>query len=157
MAEIRGTKESLDKGEREEWKNWLKTQHSKNEDHPITSWQIDREKMEAVADFVFSGSKITVDSDCSHEIKRRLLLGRKSVTNLDRVFKSWDITWLTNIRLVKAVVFPVVLYRCKSWTIKKAKCQRIDAFELRCWRGLLRVPWTARRSYQSILKKINPG
>ena len=124
---------------------------------PITSWQIDREKMEAVADFVFLGSKITVDSDCSHEIKRRLLLGRKVMTNLDSILKSRDITLPTKVRLVKAMVFPVVMYRCESWTMKGAKCQRIDAFELCCCRGLLRVPWTARRSYQSILKEINPG
>ena len=105
----------------------------------------------------FWGSKITADGDCSHEIKRRLLLGRKAVTNLDSIFKSRDITLPTKIRLVKAIVFPVVMYGCESWTVKKAECQRIDAFELWCWRRLLRVPWTARRSNQSILKAINPG
>ena len=112
--------------------------------------------METVADFIFSGSKITVDSDCSHEIRRRLLLGRKVMTNLDSILKSRDITLPTKVHLVKAVVFPVVMYGCESWTKKKAECQRIDAFELWCWRRLLRVPWTARRSNQSILKEINP-
>ena len=123
----------------------------------ITSWQIDGETVEIVADFIFLGSKITADSDCSHEIKRRLLLGRKVMANLDRIFKSRDITLPTKVRLVKAMVFPVVMYGCKSWTIKKAECRRIDAFELWCWRRLLRVPWTARRSNQSILKEITPG
>ena len=123
---------------------------------PITSWQIDRETMETVTDFIFLGSKITAYGDCSHEIKRHLLLGRKVMTNLDSIFKSRDITLPTEVCLVKAMVFPVVMYRCKSWTIKKAKCQRSDAFELWCWRRLLRVPWTARRSNQSILKEINP-
>ena len=111
---------------------------------------------ETVSDFIFLGSKITADSDCSHEIKRRLLLGRKAMTNLDSIFKSRDITLLTKVRLVKAMVFPVVMYGCESWTMKKAERRRIDAFELWCWRRLLRVPWTARRSNQSILKEISP-
>uniref|UniRef100_A0A8B9X9V8 RNA-directed DNA polymerase n=1 Tax=Bos mutus grunniens TaxID=30521 RepID=A0A8B9X9V8_BOSMU len=123
---------------------------------PITSWQIDGETVETVSDFIFWGSKITADDDCSHEIKRRLLLGRKVMSNLDSIFKSRDITLPTKIHLVKAMVFPVVMYGCESWTVKKAECQRIDAFELWCWRRLLRVPWTARRSNQSILK-ISPG
>ena len=123
---------------------------------PITSWQIDRETMETVTDFIFLGSKITVDGDCSHEIKRCLLLGIKAMTNLDSILKSRDITLLTEVNLVKAVVFPAVMYGCDSWTIKKAEHQRTDAFELRCWRKLLRVPWTARRSNQSVLKEINP-
>ena len=123
---------------------------------PITSWQIDGETLETVSDFVFGGSKITADGDCSHEIKRRLLLGRKVMINLDSMFKSRDITLLTKVRLVKAMVFPVVMYGCESWTVKKAKCRRIDAFELWCWRRLLRVSWTARRSNQSILKEISP-
>ena len=124
---------------------------------PITSWKIDGETVETVADFIFLGSKITADGDCSHEIKRRLLHGRKVMTNLDSILKSRDITLPTEIRLVKAMVFPVVMYECESWTIKKAECQRIDVFELWCWRRLLRVPWTARRSNQSILKEISPG
>ena len=119
----------------------------------ITSWQIDGE---TVANFIFLGSKITADGDCSHEIKRRLLLGRKVMTNLDRILKSGDITLPTKVCLVKAMVCPVVMYGCESWTIKKAERQRIDAFELWCWRRLLRVPWTARRSNQSILKEISP-
>ena len=123
---------------------------------PIISWQTDGETMETVRDFIFLGSKITEDGDCSHEIKRRLLLGRKVMTNLDSILKSRDITVLTKVRLVKAMVFPVVMYGCGSWTIKKAEHRRIDAFELWCWRRLLRVPWTARRSNQSILKEINP-
>ena len=123
---------------------------------PITSWQIDGEIVETVADFVFWGSKITSDGDCSHEIKRSLLLGRKVFTNLDSILKSKDITLPTKFHLVKAIVFPVVMYGCESWSIKKAECQRIDAFELWCWRRLLRVPWTARRSNQSILKEISP-
>ena len=113
--------------------------------------------METVTDFIFLGSKITADGDCSHEIKRRLLLGRKVMTNLDGTFKSRDITLLRKVRLVKAMVFPVVMYQCESWTMKKAEHQRIDAFELWCWRRLLRVPWTARTSNQSILKEISPG
>ena len=123
---------------------------------PITSWQIDGETVETVADFIFLGSKITADGDCSHEIKRHLLLGRKVMTNLDSILKSKDITLPTKVCLVKAVVFPVVMYGCKSWTAKKVECQRIDAFELWCWRRLLRVPRTARRSNQSILKEISP-
>ena len=123
---------------------------------PITSWQIDGETMETVRDFILGGSKITVDGDCSHEIKRHLLLGRKAMINLDSILKSRDITLPTKVYLVKAMVFPVVIYGCESWTIKKAECQRIDAFELWCWRRLLRVPWTARRSNQSILKEISP-
>ena len=113
---------------------------------PITSWQIDREIVETVADFIFVDSKITADGDGSHEIKKRLLLGRKVMTNLDSMLKSRDITLSTKVRLVKAMVFPVVMYGCESWTVKKAECQRIDAFELSCWTRLLRVPWTARRS-----------
>ena len=124
---------------------------------PITSWEIDGETVATVSDFIFLGSKITADGDCSHEIKRRLLLGRKVMTNLDSIFKSRDITLPTKVRLVKAMVFPVVMYGCESWTVKKAECLRIDAFELWCWRRLLRVPWTARRSNQSILKEISPG
>ena len=123
---------------------------------PITSWQMNGETMEIVTDFIFLGSKITADSDCSHEIKRRLLHGRKAMTNLDSILKSRDITLSTKVHLVKAIVFPVVMYGCESWTIKKAECRRIDAFELWCWRRLLRVPWTAKRSNQSILKEISP-
>ena len=123
---------------------------------PITSWEIEGKTVETVSDFILGGSKITVDGDCSHEIKRRLLLGRKVMTNLDSILKSRDITLPTKVRLVKAMVFPVVIYGCESWTIKKDECQRIDAFELWCWRRLLRVPWTARRSNQSILKEISP-
>ena len=122
---------------------------------PITSWQIDGETVETVSDFIFLGSKITADGDCSHEIKRCLLLGR-SYDQLS-ILKSRDITLPTKVRLVKALVFPVVMYGCESWTVKKAECQRIDAFELWCWRRLLRIPWTARRSKQSILKEISPG
>ena len=122
----------------------------------IISWQIDGETVHTVTDFIFEGSKITADGDCSHEIKRCLLLERKATTNLDSILKSRDITLLTKVHLVKAMVFPVEMYRCMSWTIKKAECWRIDAFELRCWRRLLRVPWTARRSNQSILKEISP-
>ena len=124
---------------------------------PITSWQIDGETMETVSDFIFLGSKITADGDCSHEIKRRLLLGRKVMTNLDSIFKSRDITLSTKVCPVKVMVFPVVTYGCESWTTKKAEHRRIDAFELWCWRRLLRVPWTARRSNQSMLKEISPG
>ena len=122
---------------------------------PITSWQIDEETMETVTDFIFLGSKITADGDCIHEIKRRLLLGIKAMTNLDSILKSRVITLLTKIHLVKAMVFPVVTYGCESWTIKKAKRRRIDAFELWCWRRLLRLLWTTRRLNQSILKEIN--
>ena len=124
---------------------------------PITSWQIDGETVETAADFIFLGSKITADGDCSHEIKRPLLLGRKVMTSLDSILKSRDITLPTKVCLVKAMVFPLVMYGCESWTIKKAECRRIDTFELCCWRRLLRVPWTARRSNQSILKEISPG
>ena len=124
---------------------------------PITSREIDGETVETVADFILGGSKITADGDCSHEIKRRLLLGRKVMTKLDGILKSRDITLSTKIHLVKAMVFPVGMYGCESWTIKKAECRGSDAFELWCWRRLLRVPWTARRSNQSILKEISPG
>ena len=123
---------------------------------PITSWEIDRETVETVSDFIFWGSKITADGECSHEIKRRLLLGRKVMTNLDSIFKSRDITLPTKVRLVKAMVFPVVMYGCEGCTVKKADHRRIDAFKLWCWRRLLRVPWSARRSNQSILKEISP-
>ena len=123
---------------------------------PITSWQIDGETVETVAGFIFGVSKITADGDCSHEIKRCILLGRKVMTNLDSILKSRDITLSTKVCLVKAMISPVVMYGCESWTIKKAECQRIDAFELWCWRRLLRVPWTASRSNQSILKDIGP-
>ena len=135
------TKESLDESERGEWESWLKIQHSKKTDitasGPITSQQIDGKKVETVSDFIFLGSKMTVDGDCSHEIKKRLLLRRKAMTNLDSVLKSWDITLPTKVCIVKAMVFPVVMYGCDSCTIKKAECQRIDAFELWCWRRLL--------------------
>ena len=124
---------------------------------PISSWQIDGETVETVSDFIFEGSKITADGDCSHEIKRHLLLGRKIMTNLDSIFKSRDITLSTKVHLVKAMIFPVVMYGCECWTVKKAERRRINAFELWCWRRLLRVPWTARRSNQSILKEISPG
>ena len=124
---------------------------------PITSSRIDGETVETVTDFLFWGSKITANGDYCHEIKRRLLLGRKVMTNLDSIFKSRDITLLTKVCLVKAMVFPVVMYGCESWTVKNAECRRTDAFELWCWRRLLRVPWTARRSNQSILKEISPG
>ena len=124
---------------------------------PVTSWQIDGGNVEKLSYFIFLGSKITAVGDCSHEIKRRLLLGRKVMTNLDSIFKSRDITFPIKVLLVKAMVFPVVMYGCESWTVKKAECRRIDAFELWCWRRLLRVPWTARISNQSILKEISPG
>ena len=124
---------------------------------PITSWEIDGETGETVSDFIFLGSKITADGDCSHEIKRCLLLGRRVMTNLNSIFKSRDNTLPTKVRLVKAMVFPVVMHGCESWTMKKAERRRIDAFELWCWRRLLRVPWTARRSNQPILKDISPG
>ena len=123
---------------------------------PVTSWQIDGETVETVADFIFLGSKITADGDCSHEIKRRLLLGRKVMTNLDSILKSRDVTLSTEVRLVKAMVFPVLMYGCESWTIKKAESQSMDALDLCCLRRLLRVPWTARRSNQLILKEIYP-
>ena len=124
---------------------------------PITSWEIDAERVETVADFIFGGSKITADGDCSHEIKRCLILGRKVMTNIDSILESRDITLPTKVHLVKAMVFPVVMYGCESWTIKKTECRKIDAFELWCWRRLLRVSWTARRSNQSISKEIIPG
>ena len=124
---------------------------------PITSWEIDGESVETVSDFIFGGSKITANGDCSHELKRRLLLGQKVKSKLDTILKSRDITLSTKVHLVKVMVFPVVMYGCESWTIKKAKRRRIDAFGLWCWRRLLRVPWTARRSNQSILKEISPG
>ena len=123
---------------------------------PIMSWQIYGKTMETMRDFIFLGSKIPADGDCNHEIKRRLLLGRKAMTNLDNILKSKDITFLTKVHRVKATVFPVLMYGCESWTIKKTEYQRIDAFELQCWRRLLRVPWTASRSSQSILKEISP-
>ena len=126
------------------------------ESSPITSWQIDGETMKTVTNFIFLGSKVTADGDCSHEIKRHLLLGRKAMSNLDSILKSRDITLLTKVHLVKAMVFPVVMYGCESWAIKRAECQRTDAFELWCWRRLLSVSWTARRSKQSILKEISP-
>ena len=124
---------------------------------PITSWEIDGEAVETVSDFILGGSKITADGDCSHEIKRHLLLGRKLMTNIDSILKSRDITLPTKVHLVKAMVFPVVMSGCQSWTVKKAECLKIDAFQLWCWRRLLRVPWTARRSNQSILKELSPG
>ena len=124
---------------------------------PVTSWQIDGETVKTVSDFIFGGSKITADGDCSHEIKRRLLLERKVMTNVDSILKSRDITLSIKLHLVKAMVFPVVMYGCESWTVKKAECRRIDPFEPWHWRKLLRVPWTARRSNQSILKEISPG
>ena len=124
---------------------------------PITSWQIDGETVETASDFILGGSKISADGDCSHEIKRRLLLGRKVTTNLDSILKSRDITLPTKVHLVKTTVFLVVVYGCESWTVKKAERRRIDAFELWCWRRLLKVPWTARRSNQSIPKEISPG
>ena len=124
---------------------------------PITSWEIDGETVEIVSDFILGGSKITADGDCNHEIKRHLLPGRKAMTNLDNILKSRDMTFPTKVHLVKAMVFPVVMYGCESWTVKKAQHRRIDAFELWCWRRLLRVPWTARRSNQSILKETSPG
>ena len=123
---------------------------------PVTSWQIDRETMETVTDFIFLGSKIIADDDCSYEIKRCMLLGRKAMTNLDSILKSRDITLLTKLYIVRAMIFPVVMHGCENWTIKKAECQRVDVFELWCWRRLLRVLQTARRSNQSILKEINP-
>ena len=124
---------------------------------PNTSWKIDGETVETVSDCIFLGSKITADGDCSHEIKRRLLLGRKVMTNLGSMLKSRDITLPTKVHLVKAMVFPVVMYGCESWTVKKAERRRIDAFELLCWRRLSRIPWTSRKSNQSILKEISPG
>ena len=136
------------------WHGWNFCLYSRS--RPITSWQIDGETVETVADFILGGSKITADGDCSHEIKRHLHLGRKAMTNIDSILKSRDITLPTKVCLVKAMVFPVVMYGCESWTMKKAKHQRIDAFEPWCWRRLLKVPWTARSSNQSILKEISP-
>ena len=124
---------------------------------PITSWEIVGETVETGSDFILQGSRITADGDCSHEIKKRLFLGRKVMTNLDSIFKTRDVTLPTKVHLVKAMVFPVVMYGCEGWTVKKAERRRIDAFELWCWRRLLRVPWTARKSKKSILKEINPG
>ena len=160
MAEIEEELEPLDESERGERKSWLKVNIQKTKimaSSPIPSWEIDGETVETVSDFIFLGSKITADCDCSCEIKRHLLLGRKVMTNLDSIFKSRDITLPTMVRLVKAMVFPVVMYGCESWTVKKAERRRIDAFELWCWRRLLSIPWTARRSNQSILKEINSG
>ena len=154
----RGSKEPLDEGERWEWQNWLKTQCSKKwrSWHTVPALHGKWETMETVIDFIFWGSKITADGDCSHEIKRCLLLGRKAMTNLDSVLKSRDVTLLTKIYIDKAMVFPVVMYGYESWTIKKAEHRKIDAFELWCWRRHLRVCWTTRRSNQSILKKMGP-
>ena len=152
----RRTKAPLDENERGEWKSWLKPQHSENEDHGIRShhFKANRCGKNGNWDFILGGSRITADGDCSHVIKRRLLLRRKAMTNLDSILKSRDITLLTKVCLIKAMVFPVVMYGCESWTIKKAESQRIDAFELWCWRRLLSVPWTGGRSNQSILKEI---
>ena len=160
MAESEELKNLLMKVKGESEKVGLKLNIQKTKimaSSPITSWQIDGERVETVADFIFLGSKITADGDCSHEIKRRLLLGRKVMTNLDSILKSRDITLSTKVSLVRAMVFPVVMYGCESWTVKKAECQRIDAFKLWGWRRLLRVPWTARRSNQSILTEVSPG
>ena len=156
----RGTKVPLMKVKEESEKVGLKLNIQKTKimaSGPITSWEIDGETVETVSDFIFLGSKITTDGDCRHEIKRRLLLGRKVMTNLDSIFKSRDITLPTKICLAKGMVFPVVMYGCESWTVKKAERWRVDAFEVWCWRRLLGVPWTARRSNQSILKDISPG
>ena len=154
----RGTIKPLDEGERGEWKTWLKTQHSKNKDYGIWShhfMQIDGEKVKIVSDFIFLGSKITVDGDFSHKMKRHLFLERKVMTNLNSLLKSKDITLLTKVRIVKAMIFPVAMYWYESWTIRKAENWRIVAVKLCCWGRLLRVPWTARGSNQSILKEIN--
>ena len=158
MAESKELKSLLMKVKRESLKAGLKLNIQKTKimaSGPITSWQIDGKTMEIVTDFIFLGSKITADGDCSHEIKRHLLLGRKDMTNLHSILKSRDITLPTKVHVVKAMVFPVVMYGCESWTIKKAECWRIDAFELWCWRRLLRVFWTARRSNQSILRETS--
>ena len=155
----REIEEPLDEGERGELKVGLKLNTQKTKimaSGPSTSWQIDGETVEIVTDFIFWGFKITADGDSSHEIKRCLLLGRKAMTNLDSIFKSRDITLPTKVRLVKVMVFPAIMYGCESWTVKEAEQRRMDAFELWCWRRLLRVPWTSRRSNQSILKEINP-
>ena len=159
MAESEELKSLLMKVKEESEKAGLKLNVQKTKimaSGPITSWQIDGESVETVTDFILGGSKITADGDCSHEIKRRLVLGKKVMTNLDSILKSIDIALPTKVCLVKAMVFPVVMYGCESWTINKAEHLRIDTFELWCWRRLLRVPWTARRSIQSILKKISP-
>ena len=159
MAEREELKSLLMKVKEESEKVGLKLNIQKTKitaSGPITSWQIDGETVETVADFIFWGSKITADGDCSHEIKRHLLIGRNAMTNLDSILKTRGITLPAKVHLVKAMVFPVVMYECESWTKKKAECQRIDAFELWCWRRLLRVPWTARKSNQSILKEISP-
>ena len=159
MAESEELKSLLMKVKEESEKVGLKLNIQKTKimaSSPIIPWQIDWETMKTMRDFIFFGSKITADGDCSHEIKRHLLLGRKAMINLDSVLKSRDITLPTKVHLIKAMVFPVVMYGCKNWTMKKAECRRTDAFELWCWRRLLRVPWTARRSNQSNLKKINP-
>ena len=155
----RRTKEPLDESKRGEWNVGLKLKIQKTKimaSGPIISWQIDRETMETVRDFILEGSKVTADGDCSHKIKRRLLLGRKAMTNLESILKCRDIALPTKVCLVKAMVFPVVMYGCEIWTIKKDEHQRIEAFELWCSRRLLRVPWTARRSNQSILQEISP-
>ena len=160
MAESEELKTLLMKVKEESEKFGLKLNIQKTKimaSSPITSWQIDGETVETVADFIFLGSKITADGDCSHEIKRSLFLGRKVMTNLDSILKSRDITLSEKVHLVKAMVFSVVMYGCEIWTVKKAECQKIDAFGLCCWRRLLRVPWNARRSNQSILKEISPG
>ena len=160
MAESEEELKSLLKKVKEDEKVGLKLNIQKTKimaSGPITSWEIDGETVETVSDFIFWGSKITADGDCSHEIKRHLLLGRKVTTHLDSILKTRDITLPTKVRLVKVMVFPVVMYAYESWTVKKAEHQRIDAFGLWCWRRLLRVPWTERRSNQSILKEISPG
>ena len=151
--------EPLDESERGEWKSWLKLNIQKTKimaSGPITSWQIDGETMETVTDFIFLGSKITADGNCSHEIERLFFLERKTMINLDSILKSRDITLPTKVHQVKTMVFPVIIYGCESWTMKKTRCWRINAFELWCWQRLLRVPWIARRSNQSILKEISP-
>ena len=159
MAESEELKSLLTKVKEESGKVGLKLNIQKMKivaSGPITSWEIDEETVETVSDFILGGSKITADSDCSHEIKRHLLLGKKAMTNLDSVLKSRGITLPTEVCIVKAMVFPVVMDGCENWITKKTECQRIDAFELWCWRRLLRVPWTARKSNQSILKEISP-
>ena len=159
VSKWKGTEELLDESERGECKSWLKIQHSKTKimaSISITSWQIDGETMETATHFIFLGSKITANGECGHEIKRHLLLGRKAMTNLDSILKSRDITLPAKVCLVKAMVFSIVMCGCESWTIKKAEHWRTDAFELWCWRRLLRVPWTAKRSNRSILKAVSP-
>ena len=156
----RGTKKPLEESERGKWKSWFKAQHSEKYNHDIRShyFMVSRMGNSGNSSWLYVlDAKITADGDCSHEIKRCLLLGRKVMTNLDSILKIRDITLSTKVRLVKAMVFPVVMYGCESWTVKKAESRRIDAFELWCWRRLLRVPWTARRSNQSILKEVSPG